>query len=375
MDPAERGQARLTSSPLLEVHNLVVERDGRTILDIPHLTIYPGEVLSLIGPNGAGKTTLLHCLNLLIRPTRGELFFEGQAIQRADGLAVRRQMSLVMQEPLLLNTSVRNNVATGLRLRSLPRSEIRQRVDTWLDRLGIRSLEKRSAARLSGGEAQRVSLARALVLNPKVLFLDEPFSSLDAPSRAQFLLDLHRLLKEGQQTSVFVTHDRDEALQLSDRIAVLIQGKLRQVGLPQEVFSSPADPEVANFVGIETVIPARVEKVDAGVVTVSASGQLLQAVSKEGVDLQPGAAVLFCIRPEDITLSILSSSAASSARNSLDGQIVQVIAQGPLTRVYLQCGFSLIALITRASAEEMSLHPGMPIHASFKASSTHLIQI
>ena len=235
-----------------------------------------GEILAVIGPNGAGKSTLLLALAHLLQPTTGQILFRGQPIPH--DLAYRRRIALVLQDPLLLNTSVYNNVAAGLRFRRLPRSDIHQRVRDWLSRLEIDALRDRPAPRLSGGEAQRASLARALVLQPELLLLDEPFGALDAPTRARLIDDLHALLKSTATTTVFVTHDQDEAMLLGDRVAVLLDGRLRQIGTPEAIFSAPADAEVAAFVGVETVIAGQVTQAQEGLLTILAHGFTLEAV-------------------------------------------------------------------------------------------------
>jgi tungstate transport system ATP-binding protein len=234
---------------LLELHGLRVLRDRRPVLEIEHLAVESGEVLAVVGPNGAGKSSLLLALARLLKPERGEIRFDGRPAGDLSDLAYRRRIGLVLQEPLLLDTSVFENVAAGLRFRRLPKDEIARRVETWLGRLGIAVLRRRPAARLSGGEAQRVSLARAFALQPQLLLLDEPFSSLDAPTRARLLDDLGALLSETGTTTVLITHDLKEAARLAGRVAVLLDGRLRQVGTPEEVFAAPADAEVAAFLG------------------------------------------------------------------------------------------------------------------------------
>ena len=173
-------------------------------------------------------------------------------------------MAVVFQEALLLDTSVAENVATGLKLRGVARAERERRVSTWLERFGIAHLARRSARSLSGGEAQRVSLARAFALDPEALLLDEPFSALDAPTRAAVTADLMAVVRSTQTTTVMVTHDLDEALALGDRVGVLIGGQLRQIGPPEEVFATPADAEVAGFVGVETIVSGVVVAQDEG---------------------------------------------------------------------------------------------------------------
>jgi molybdopterin-binding protein len=354
---------------LLEIKNLLIQRGTRDVLSVDKMDIQSGEVLAVIGPNGAGKSTLLLAIARLLQPAEGQICFHGQPLEKEDGLTYRRRIGLVLQEPLLLDISVANNVAAGLRFRGLPKAEIEARVATWTARLGIASLRTRPSRNLSGGEAQRVSLARAFALNPELLLLDEPFSALDAPTRARLLDDLQSLLAETGLTTVFITHDLNEALLLGDRVAVLLNGQLRQIGPPEQVFAMPADAEVAAFVGVETVIPGVVSESHEGQVIVEAKGLHLEAVG----ELQPGRSVLFCLRPEDITLWNREADTKSSARNRLHGRICKLTPQGPLVRVEVDCGFPVLALITRASAQEMQLNDGLDVTASFKATAVHLI--
>jgi len=356
-------------SNLLIIRNLLVRRDEQTVLEIDQLSVQEGEVLAVIGPNGAGKSTLLLALSRLIRPARGEIIIGDEPLEGQNDLLYRRRIGLVLQEPLLLNTSVFENVAAGLRFRHLPKEEITRRVQTWLARLGISHLRDRPAARLSGGEAQRVSLARAFAIAPTLLLLDEPFSALDSPTRSRLLDDLQSLLKETGQTTIFVTHDLDEALLLGDQVAVLLAGRMRQCGRPEQVFAEPADADVAAFVGVETIVSGQVIACQDGRVIVDASGLHLEAAG----EMNPGRTVLFCLRPEDVTLWPKGGAPASSARNRLSGRILRLTPQGPLFRVVVDCGFPLMALVTRASAREMSLAEGMDVSASFKASAVHLI--
>jgi len=233
---------------LVEINDLLVRRGGNPVLQLNELTILEGEVLAVVGPNGAGKSTLLLTLARLLKPERGTISFNGQQAEAESDTAYRRRIALVMQDPLLFDTSVFDNVASGLRFRGVSKDVIRQDVPLWLERLGVGHLSKRRAGELSGGEAQRVSLARALVLKPQLLLLDEPFSALDPPTRSRLLDDLGALLDETATTTVFVTHDLNEAAQLAGRMAVIVGNRLRQVGNPDDVFASPADEDVAQFV-------------------------------------------------------------------------------------------------------------------------------
>lgn len=235
---------------LLEIRELTVCRDKRQVLQINSLVVEKGEVLAVIGPNGTGKSSLLLTLARLLQPESGQLLWDGRPAGASNPLNYRRRIALVLQEPLLLDSSVYENVAIGLRYRGLPPGEIKERVNRWLDRLGIAALGKRPGAKLSGGEAQRVSLARAFVLKPELLLLDEPFSALDAPTRLRLLDDLKSILAETGTTTILITHDLKEAARLASRVAVMLRGGIVQVGTPQEVFASPASPEIAAFLGI-----------------------------------------------------------------------------------------------------------------------------
>lgn len=355
---------------VLEAHDLQLSRGGKVIIEVERLSVEKGEVLAVIGPNGTGKSTLLLALGKLLKPHSGKIFFNGRPLEAIPELEYRRRIALVMQDPLLLDISVFDNVAAGLRYRGLPRAEVRQRAEKWLERLGILHLKKRKALSLSGGEAQRASLARALALEPEILLLDEPFGALDAPTRARLLDDLQSLLSGTQLTTIFITHDLDEALLLGSRVAVLLGGRLRQFGQPEHVFTAPADPEVAAFVGVETVIAGEVAESNQGQVFVKAHGMILEAVG----EAEKGQSVFFCLRPEDITLWPGNPPPNSSARNRLSGQIRRILPQGPLVRVVVDCGFPLTALITRASAADMELAENQPVTAAFKASAVHLIK-
>jgi len=238
---------------LLELGDVAVLADGRPILALDRLAIGPGETLAVLGANGAGKSTLLRVAGGLRRPDRGTLLLDGREAGAAD---VRRATAAVLQRPLLRRAAtVRANVETGLRFAGVPREERRRRAGDWLDRLGLRELAGRRGASLSGGEAQRVSLARAFVLAPRLLLLDEPFASLDAPSRAELLADLRDLLAVTGTAALLVTHDRHEAAAVADRIAVLHAGELRQLGGAAAMLEHPADADCARLLGFENVLP------------------------------------------------------------------------------------------------------------------------
>ena len=236
-------------STLLQISDLLVCRDGQRVLEIESLSVESGEVLAVVGPNGAGKSTLFLVLARLLKAERGQLIFNGRPVDSFDDLEYRRQIALVLQEPLLMDMSVYENTALGLKFRKRSRAEIADRVTRWLRRLDVAHLSDRPSGKLSGGEAQRVSLARAFVLQPDLLLLDEPFTSLDAPTRARLLEDLKSVLAETRMTTIFITHDLQEARKLATRMVVILDGRIEQSGTPQDVFDRPVNERVADFVG------------------------------------------------------------------------------------------------------------------------------
>jgi len=232
---------------IIEISDLLVQRNGRDALKIDALEIKRGETLAVVGPNGAGKSTFLLTLARLIKPTRGEIKFNGSPLLEWNELEYRRKIAFVFQDPLLMDMTVGQNIALGLKFRGADKDEIRTQVARWGKSLGVDSLSARRANQLSGGEAQRVSLARAFVLNPDLLLMDEPFSAVDPPTRAQLLEDLSNLLSSDQRTTIFVTHNLKEAAQVGDRMAAIINGELKQVGTPAQIKQKPASESVREF--------------------------------------------------------------------------------------------------------------------------------
>jgi tungstate transport system ATP-binding protein len=344
---------------------------GQKVLDVPSLQVYPNEMLMVIGPNGSGKSTLLLCLALLMKPATGSIAYKGIPISGADNiLQLHRRMAVVLQEPLLLNSTVWDNVTLGLRLRGIKGNEARERAQKWLERFGIAHLTKRQAKMLSGGEAKRVSLARAFVLEPEVLFLDEPFTALDSPTRQALLEDFESVLRETRVTTVMVTHDRNEALVLADRVVVLINGSIRQIGTPEEVFGCPVDGEVASFVESGNILNGRITSSNDGLVSIEIKGHQFEAVS----ELPVGSMITAYLHYEDVTISLHSSEPpVTSARNRLKGKIVRILPMGPQFKITIDCGFNLSAIITTQSFKEMGIGIGSEVSATFKASAIHII--
>jgi len=356
------------TGPLLRAEGLRVDRGGVPVLEIGELALEAGTVLALIGPNGSGKTTLLKTLASLHRPDAGRILFRGAPLGSAPD-AYRRKVTMVFQAPLLFDTTVRSNLESGLRLHGIPAAERAERVAEVARRFGVDHLLDRSARNLSGGEAQRTSLARAFALRPEILFLDEPFAALDPPTREGLMNDLSLALKETRTTTVLATHDQMEALRLADRLAVMRQGRIVQVGPAQDVINGPADAFVADFVGMETVLTGRVSVGGRDEFRVEAGGREVVVLGRAGV----GEEVRIGIRPENVTLAI-HAEGHTSARNCFPCTVTRIVPKGPFFKVELDCGFFLAAYVTPVSLEELGLAPGAKVVASFKATAVHLLR-
>jgi tungstate transport system ATP-binding protein len=354
---------------ILELRDLEVERGGRQVLDIPSFRLHDGEFVAVIGPNGSGKSTLLLSMMGLLRRAGGEVLYRGEDVLSDGRIERRRKMSMVLQEPLLFDATVHENVAAGLRMRGLARDEIRRRVTTYLERFHLADMAQRSARKLSGGEARRVSLARALAVEPEVVFLDEPFASLDVPTRQAITADLETTMRESRLAAVLVTHDRSEALRLSDRIVVMNAGRIVQSDAPSVVMNNPVNEFVASCVGMETILSGEVRRSDRWEIVVAVAGKEIDAVG-EG---SPGEEVYCCVRPENVVIEVVNPAATSSARNVFPARITRVASVGPYLEIRLDCGFPLVAHVTAESFATLDLEEGKDVFASFKATAIHVI--
>jgi molybdate transport system ATP-binding protein len=356
---------------------------GFAIAAVLDVALPAGSMLVLFGPSGAGKTTVLRQVAGLERPDAGTIRFGDEVWCDVGGGQWRppqkRRVGVVFQEPTLFpHLSVRDNIRygirpgsdggqTGVRMGVRHPSDPVGKIATML---GIADLENRRPRSLSGGEAQRVALARALAPGPQLVLLDEPFAALDAPTRARLRRDVRTLLQTTGTPAVLVTHDRTEALAMGDSVAVMIGGRVRQAGPISDVFSRPADVDVAASLGIEAVLPARVTESAGGLLTVVVADVALHVAERDPI--APGSDVYVCIRAEDVTLEMRSAGQAST-RNHLAARVVAITAEGPIDRVALDCGFPLDALITRRSRDELNLAPGAQVAAAIKATSVHLV--
>jgi tungstate transport system ATP-binding protein len=356
---------------ILEAKGLVVRRGQRELVRLDHLALRPAELRVLLGPNGAGKTTLLKALNGL-EHMQGTLYFEGRRVRSAaDRLAVRRHTGMVFQQPFLLSTTVRGNVEAGLRNRGVKGEELHRRTGEALELLGITHLAGRRRAGLSGGEAQRVSIARALAPSPSILFLDEPMASLDPPTRRSLVSDLQRILRQLSTSVLWVTHDTEEALSIADHISFIFQGRLLQEGPPNEFVDAPATSTVADYLGIGAWLQG---------VVVADGGAMARFVLPGGASLLCSEAAsgpaLACIHPEDVLLKARVPEPPRNGRyNVLAGTVQGVRARGRSSVVTLQWeGGRLEALLTRAAFEELDTTPGQSVYAVVRASAVQVVR-
>lgn len=336
------------------------------------LDIRKGEVFTLIGPSGSGKSTLIRLMDLLDHPTSGKLFFDGvdTAGSEKDRLTIRRRMSMVFQKPAVLNTSVAENVAFGLKFRGVPAKEADEKVKAALNLVGLADLYARKAVTLSGGEMQRVALARAMVTEPEVLLLDEPTANLD-PVSSEMIEDLIiRINKRFGTTIVLSTHDMLQGQRLADRIGVIMDGRLAQVGSSAEIFYQPKGRQIARFVGIDAINGGTVIENSAGHALIRVGETCFEALTP----VPGGKRVSLFIRPEDVSLTPSDSvSEKTSMRNRIIGRITKMVPSGPFVRVTVDCGFPLVALITRRSSTDLGLSLGARVIAGVKATAIHVI--
>ncbi len=340
---------------------VVVERGGHR-LDV-HVTAAPGEVLAVVGPNGSGKTTLLHALAGLVPLTDGEVR-SGGVLWEGEGVRTRaqeRRLGVVFQETLLFpHLDALDNVAFGPRSRGAARTAARTQAAAWLERLGVPELAHRRPRELSGGQAQRVAVARALATDPQLLLLDEPFAALDVTVAMVLRMELRRHLDDYPGVALLVTHDALDALTLADRVLVLDEGQVVQQGTPDEVARTPASDHVARLVGLNVLRGlARGSRV-----TLADGHELVTITPYEG----PVSATF---SPAAVTLGVESPS--GSARNHWAGRVVSVVPHGLAVRVHLDTAGGLIADVTAESAARLRLAPGATVWASVKATEVTVL--
>jgi molybdate/tungstate transport system ATP-binding protein len=343
---------------MLELRSIWKRLGSFQICDLT-LRLEEGEYFVILGPSGVGKTILIEIIAGLIPPDHGDILWQGENVTVVP--PEERGFGVVYQDYCLFpHMDVLGNIAYGLRARGLGHEEVEKGVMSTAEKLGLSDLLGRYPDTLSGGEQQRVALARSLVTNPRMLLLDEPLSALDPNNRVRLRKKLKRIHSITGSTFLHVTHDTEEAMMLGDRIGVMLDRRIRQVGTPEELFRRPSDREVADFLGMRNVMA--VSKIKDSLCHTC-------GVDIDVADAEETASYIW-IKPEEIVLS--KGPFESSARNQLRVKVEEWEHSGPLFTVRVSCGaLTLNALITYASFKELGISEGVNLYATFKSSAVH----
>ena len=363
--PAGRHRGRSALMAFLELQDLHRDFGTNKALDGIEIALGEGEFLSLLGPSGCGKTTALRLVAGFDRPDQGRIVVDGRDVTRVA--PNKRDMGMVFQAySLFPNMTAHQNVEFGLKIRGKDRTDRRKRVDDLLELVGLGHAGTRYPHQLSGGMQQRVALARALAIEPRVLLLDEPLSALDAKVRVQLREEIRRIQLELGITTLYVTHDQEEALSVSDHVAVMYRGRIEQMGSPAEMYTAPATPFVAEFIGTMNRLEATV--VDPATGAVETGGVTLTVEAARGKPR--GARVLVLIRPETVDVTAANGAGA----NTLTGEVLTHTFLGPVTRLRIDgAGASLIADMPTARAA--ALPPGSKVDAALPATEARLLDL
>jgi len=334
---------------ILKIRNLKKIYNGRTVLNIKNLNFQKRKIYAIVGPNGSGKTTLLNVLNLLEKPDEGQISFYDREITNKSNISIlenRRRMTLVNQDPFLFDSTVYDNIAYGLKIRSIPSEVQKSRIRNALNIVGLSGFKDRRANQLSGGEAQRVVIARALAIEPEILFLDEPTANIDQKHVDVVERMIKKISQEIKTTVIFTTHDLSQAYRLADEVISLLDGKIiKQVQ--------------------DNLLWGEIVEEEDGLKLFIATGNIKFAIVSEKM----GPAYI-SIDPRDIILSYKQFQ--SSARNSFLGKITKIIEQNYLVKLEVDIGVPLVTIITRESFQDMNLNLGSKVYMTFKASAVKL---
>jgi spermidine/putrescine ABC transporter ATP-binding subunit len=357
----------------------VSKRFGKVLaMDRITLDIKSGEVLSLLGPSGCGKTTTLRAIVGLEAPSEGEIYIEHRDM---SGIPIhKRQVGMVFQDYALFpHLTVQENIAFGLKMHKVPTAMLRSKVAEALKLVRLADLpgiDGRYPHQLSGGQRQRVALARSLVTEPEVLLLDEPFGALDKKLRESMQVELRLLQRELNITMIFVTHDQEEALTLSDRIAVMHDGRVAQVGTPTEIYESPRSVFVADFIGVSNFFPGRVEAVQDGkLLVVTAKGLKIWVCPAPERDVRQGDTLHLALRPEKVHIT---ASPSRQEANTCTGIIGHIVYLGTVTHYYVTSddGGAFVVYVQNQAASHISglLRVGDTVHLSWRPEHTLIVE-
>jgi spermidine/putrescine transport system ATP-binding protein len=369
---SQEGQGEATPSVQLEG---VTKRFGdfTAVRDLT-LGIPPGEFFTMLGPSGCGKTTTLRMVAGFEEPTEGRVLLDGEDVTGMP--AFKRSTNTVFQSYALFpHLSVEKNVAFGLQRKRIDRGEIRRRVSEELERVGLAAEAKRRPAQLSGGQQQRVALARALVNRPAVLLLDEPLGALDLKLRKQLQVELKRIQREVGITFIYVTHDQEEALTMSDRIAVMNRGVIEQLGEPEEIYERPRTTFVAGFIGVSNLMPGELVSANGETALRLDAGPTVRTSDLDGTRV--GERCHAVVRPEKLGLTRAEAS-APAGRASVEGQVESSLYMGTATQMIVRLGDGtrMTVLVPNADVEARRELPaaGEPARLSWSPENIHVVR-
>ncbi|HUX13268.1 MAG TPA: ABC transporter ATP-binding protein [Spirochaetia bacterium] len=342
-------------------------RSGKSLVravDSIDLEVNEGELVTLLGPSGCGKTTTLRMISGFQTPTSGDIYIDGEKMNWVP--PNKRPTAMVFQNYALFpHLSVFDNIAYGLRVRHESREVINRKVQDVMSLVGLSGLEKRAPGELSGGQQQRVSLGRSLVMEPKVLLLDEPLSNLDAKLRISMRMEIRKLQQRVGITTVYVTHDQEEAMTLSDRVVIMFDGRIQQVGSPREIYARPTSRFVAGFIGKANFLESRVDEVRGDRVAVGVAGQKLE-ISAAGREYAAGDRVLILLRPESVTIG-------RPATGHIPGTIAESVYLGSQVLYGVRVGDQIIS-VEEADPEEREIFAvGESVAIQLRAGNLHLL--
>ena len=359
-----------SSAPVIEIDHVVKRFGDFVAVHDADFSIGQGEFFSLLGPSGCGKTTTLRMIAGFEQPTSGAIRLDGVDVSKVP--PNKRDVNTVFQQYALFpHMNVFDNVAFGPQSKKVDKATIKKRVSEMLEVVRLTEFASRRPAQLSGGQQQRVALARALVNLPKALLLDEPLGALDLKLRHAMQFELKRIQREVGITFVYVTHDQEEALTMSDRIAVMSEGRVEQIGTPTEIYDNPATVFVAGFIGQANLWPATVRERSGNSATVTAlGGATLSANCRSNSTVSAGHAVTLMVRPERISLSLAQPISQATDGQSVQATVTDLTFQGPIVRLALVAadGSSIIANID-PDADLPLLRPGDSVWASWTQSA------
>ena len=357
-----------SGDPVITLENVVKRFGSYVAVERADFAIDRGEFFSLLGPSGCGKTTTLRMIAGFEQPTSGRILLEGHDVSRVP--PYRRNVNTVFQHYALFpHMTVADNVAFGPRSQKLASQETARRVTELLEVVRLAPFADRKPAQLSGGQQQRVALARALANYPSALLLDEPLGALDLKLRQAMQIELKRIQREVGITFIYVTHDQEEALTMSDRIAVMNEGRVEQIGPPREIYHSPSSVFVANFIGVANLIPAIVQNTTNGATTVVVAGSHRVDVPQGGARVRSGAAATVMVRPERLRLC-----EATASEKGVPCAVEHAVFQGPVVRCTLRAADGTL-IVAHVGPEHPlpPLEPGLGLRVDWDFEAARLL--